>query len=102
MSPFFRVEPTEDGDYRLCFDNSFSKLSEKMVFFEVIINGQRDGGRDQDEWAGMSDTESMVDYKLDDIRVRRKNKDVNLNDLMSFFLHLFVSSCLPLFSFFSR
>ncbi|XP_022608305.1 transmembrane emp24 domain-containing protein 1-like isoform X2 [Seriola dumerili] len=29
------VDPTEDGDYRLCFDNSFSKLSEKMVFFEA-------------------------------------------------------------------
>uniref|UniRef100_A0A8C6PXG4 Transmembrane p24 trafficking protein 1a n=1 Tax=Nothobranchius furzeri TaxID=105023 RepID=A0A8C6PXG4_NOTFU len=34
------VDAAEDGDYRLCFDNSFSKLSEKMVFFEVIINSR--------------------------------------------------------------
>ncbi|XP_040918701.1 transmembrane emp24 domain-containing protein 1a isoform X2 [Toxotes jaculatrix] len=32
------VDPTEDGDYRLCFDNSFSKLSEKMVFFETRLD----------------------------------------------------------------
>uniref|UniRef100_A0A665VNG0 Transmembrane p24 trafficking protein 1a n=1 Tax=Echeneis naucrates TaxID=173247 RepID=A0A665VNG0_ECHNA len=42
------VDPTEDGDYRLCFDNSFSKLSEKMVFFEVLINRQSSTGRG--EW----------------------------------------------------
>ncbi|KAM6904473.1 transmembrane emp24 domain-containing protein 1-like [Xenentodon cancila] len=64
------VDPTEDGDYRLCFDNSFSKLSEKMVFFEVIIKGQSniDGGRD--EWADIALTEGMADYRLDDIRAR--------------------------------
>lgn len=62
------VEPTEDGDYRLCFDNSFSKLSEKMVFFEVIINSQSGTGGGQEEWADVAITESMVEYKLEDIR----------------------------------
>ncbi|XP_028268871.1 transmembrane emp24 domain-containing protein 1a [Parambassis ranga] len=57
------VDPTEDGDYRLCFDNSFSKLSQKMVFFEVIINHQN-----QDEWVDFAAAESLVEYKLDDIR----------------------------------
>uniref|UniRef100_A0A667XVY1 Transmembrane p24 trafficking protein 1a n=2 Tax=Myripristis murdjan TaxID=586833 RepID=A0A667XVY1_9TELE len=60
------VHPTEDGDYRLCFDNSFSKRSEKMVFFEVIIDSGNDGGHE--EWADVATPESMVDYKLEDIR----------------------------------
>ncbi|XP_023260132.1 transmembrane emp24 domain-containing protein 1-like [Seriola lalandi dorsalis] len=64
------VDPTEDGDYRLCFDNSFSKLSEKMVFFEVIINSQSSTGRGREEWADMAATESMAEYKLEDIRAR--------------------------------
>ncbi|XP_068574843.1 transmembrane emp24 domain-containing protein 1-like [Cebidichthys violaceus] len=62
------VDPTEDGDYRLCFDNSFSKLSEKLVFFEVIINrlsSSVHGG--QNEWADVAKPESMVE---EDIRVR--------------------------------
>lgn len=59
------MDPTEDGDYHLCFDNSFSKLSEKMVFFEVIINHQN-----QDEWVDFAVAESLVEYKLEDIRVR--------------------------------
>lgn len=62
------VDPTEDGDYRFCFDNSFSKLSEKIVFFDVLMNGQRDAG--QDEWANVPLADSMVGYKLDDIRWR--------------------------------
>uniref|UniRef100_A0A3Q0SBV1 Transmembrane p24 trafficking protein 1a n=1 Tax=Amphilophus citrinellus TaxID=61819 RepID=A0A3Q0SBV1_AMPCI len=64
------VDPTADGDYRLCFDNSFSKLSEKMVFFEVVINSQSSAGGGQDEWLDIVTSESMVDYKMEDIRVR--------------------------------
>lgn len=65
------VDPTEDGDYRLCFDNSFSKLSEKMVFFQVILNrlsSSSYGG--QNEWEAVAAPESLVEYKLEDIRVR--------------------------------
>ncbi|XP_071398788.1 transmembrane emp24 domain-containing protein 1a [Centroberyx affinis] len=62
------VDPTEDGDYRLCFDNSFSKLSEKMVFFDVIVNGQGGNGGGREEWADEAPPESMVEYKLEDIR----------------------------------
>ncbi|KAM7337953.1 hypothetical protein ACRRTK_004072 [Alexandromys fortis] len=36
------VEPTEAGDYRLCFDNSFSTISEKLVFFELIFDSFQD------------------------------------------------------------
>lgn len=70
------VDPTEDGDYRLCFDNSFSKLSEKMVFFDVLMNGQRDAS--QDEWANAPITESMVGYKLEDIRWRMETVSQHL------------------------
>ncbi|KAJ7989611.1 hypothetical protein DPEC_G00306320 [Dallia pectoralis] len=58
------VEPTEDGDYRLCFDNSFSKLSDKMVFFVVIVGGQDD----DEEWTDMAEQESMMEYELEHIR----------------------------------
>lgn len=45
-----------------------------MVFFEVIINSQSSASRGQDEWADMAATESLVGYKLEDVRVRGKNK----------------------------
>ncbi|XP_045082677.1 transmembrane emp24 domain-containing protein 1b [Coregonus clupeaformis] len=61
------VEPTEEGDYQICFDNSFSRFSEKMVFFEVIIEGQP-GDVGGDEWAGLGEPESLLEYKLEDIR----------------------------------
>lgn len=61
------VDPTEDGDYRLCFDNSFSKLSQKMVFFEVAVNRQSNTGGAQYDWLDMATAESMVGYKLEEI-----------------------------------
>ncbi|XP_069559089.1 transmembrane emp24 domain-containing protein 1-like [Brachyistius frenatus] len=64
------VDPTEDGDYHLCFDNSFSKLSKKMVFFEVVINSRSSAGRGRDEWGDVATAEIMVEYKLEDIRAR--------------------------------
>lgn len=67
----FRVDPAVDGDYRLCFDNSFSKLSEKMVFFEVVVNSQNNAAGGREDWEDFTVTESTVDYRLEDIRVRR-------------------------------
>ncbi|KAM7387179.1 hypothetical protein PAMA_009679 [Pampus argenteus] len=86
------VDPTDDGDYRLCFDNSFSKLSEKMVFFDVNINSQSSTGGGRDEWADVAVTETMAEYKLKDIRVRAASAAAespfrqHSNHLMSFFL----------------
>ncbi|KAM3864427.1 transmembrane emp24 domain-containing protein 1a [Diretmus argenteus] len=62
------VEPTEGGDYRLCFDNSFSKLSMKMVFFEVIVDGHDRNDEGREAWADAATAEGLVDYRLEDIR----------------------------------
>lgn len=68
----YRVEPTEEGDYEICFDNSFSRFSEKMVFFEIIIEGQGGDVGGGDEWPGLEEADGdLLEYKLDDIRVRR-------------------------------
>lgn len=62
------VEPTEEGDYQFCFDNSFSRFSEKMVFFEVILESPANGAGADDEWAGLGEPENLLEYKLEDIR----------------------------------
>ncbi|XP_053186935.1 transmembrane emp24 domain-containing protein 1b [Scomber japonicus] len=63
------VEPTEEGDYQICFDNTFSRFSEKMVFFEIIIEGQGGDVGGDEEWAGLEEPDgSLLEYKLEDIR----------------------------------
>lgn len=62
------VEPTEQGDYQICFDNTFSRFSEKMVFFEVILDNPANDAGGDDEWAGLGEPESLLEYKLEDIR----------------------------------
>lgn len=65
-----RVDPTDEGDYQLCFENKFSKISEKMVFFKVVVNDADQGQYAWDEWMREAMPENLLDYKLQDIRVR--------------------------------
>ncbi|CAK6968371.1 transmembrane emp24 domain-containing protein 1b [Scomber scombrus] len=63
------VDATEEGDYQICFDNTFSRFSEKMVFFEIILEGQGGDVGGDEEWAGLEEPDgSLLEYKLEDIR----------------------------------
>ncbi|XP_006898843.1 PREDICTED: transmembrane emp24 domain-containing protein 1 [Elephantulus edwardii] len=67
------VEPTEAGDYRLCFDNAFSTISEKLVFFELIFDSLQDdeeveGWAEAMGWADAVEPEEMLDVKMEDIK----------------------------------
>ncbi|XP_050962789.1 transmembrane emp24 domain-containing protein 1a [Labeo rohita] len=62
------VDPTEEGDYRICFDNSFSRFSEKMVYVEVIVDGPEEEADYDENWAALAEPEDSLEYKLEDIR----------------------------------
>ena len=64
-----RVEPTEAGDYKLCFDNSFSTISEKLVFFELIFDSLQDE-EEVEGWAEAVEPEEILEVKMEDIKVR--------------------------------
>lgn len=57
---------TEDGDYMFCFDNTFSAVSEKLIFFELIMDNMH-ADEDPDEWKEYIHGTDMVDMKLEDI-----------------------------------
>ncbi|CAK6974855.1 transmembrane emp24 domain-containing protein 5 [Scomber scombrus] len=57
---------TEDGDYMFCFDNSFSTVSEKLIFFELIMDNM-DADEDPDDWKEYVHGTDMLDMKLEDI-----------------------------------
>ncbi|XP_040202390.1 transmembrane emp24 domain-containing protein 1 [Rana temporaria] len=61
------VEPTEAGDYMICFDNSFSTISEKLVFFEIIFDSQQ-GDDEPDSWADIVEPDELLDIKMEDIK----------------------------------
>lgn len=57
---------TEDGDYMFCFDNTFSAVSEKIIFFELILDNM-DTDEDPDDWKEYVHGTDMLDMKLEDI-----------------------------------
>lgn len=57
---------TEEGDYMFCFDNTFSAVSEKIIFFELILDNM-DVDEDPDDWKEYVHGTDMLDMKLEDI-----------------------------------
>lgn len=57
---------TEEGDYMFCFDNTFSSVSEKLIFFELILDNM-DTDEDPDDWKEYVHGTDILDMKLEDI-----------------------------------
>ncbi|XP_074659995.1 transmembrane emp24 domain-containing protein 1-like [Tubulanus polymorphus] len=57
--------PNEVGDYRFCFDNSFSRFSSKLVFFDLTTN-EEDETKD---WSKITVEDTLVDMRLEDFRM---------------------------------
>ncbi|XP_004689829.1 PREDICTED: transmembrane emp24 domain-containing protein 5 [Condylura cristata] len=58
---------TEVGDYMFCFDNTFSTISEKVIFFELILDNMGEQGQDQEDWKKYITGTDMLEMKLEDI-----------------------------------
>ncbi|KAM9001102.1 transmembrane emp24 domain-containing protein 5 [Sarcophilus harrisii] len=58
---------TEAGDYMFCFDNTFSTISEKVIFFEMILDNMGEQEQDQEDWKKYVMGTDTLDMKLEDI-----------------------------------
>jgi protein ERP2 len=66
----------ETGEYRFCLDNSFSRFSQKQVYFSLRpINepGQNENDRATETWMNSVDKDELGDLqsKIQDIKVRK-------------------------------
>lgn len=52
-----------------CFDNTFSAVSEKVIFFELILDNM-EANEEPDEWKEYVHGTDTLDMKLEDIMVR--------------------------------
>lgn len=67
-----RHEVRVEGDYRFCFDNSFSTFNRKTVFFELYIESEDEQNQQEDEFGadlleGLT-PEEFYDLKVQDIQ----------------------------------
>uniref|UniRef100_A0A6B2ECV7 Putative membrane trafficking protein emp24/gp25l/p24 family n=1 Tax=Phlebotomus kandelakii TaxID=1109342 RepID=A0A6B2ECV7_9DIPT len=62
-----RHEAKIPGDYKFCFDNTFSSFSRKTVFFELIVEAETDEDQWEDTFEGLR-PEEVYDMKVQDIQ----------------------------------
>ncbi|XP_002741662.1 transmembrane emp24 domain-containing protein 5-like [Saccoglossus kowalevskii] len=61
------VQTTETGDYLFCFDNTFSRMSHKVVYFEVVVDSE-DYEFERANWEGDLLADQLIDIKLEDMQ----------------------------------
>ncbi|XP_065170089.1 transmembrane emp24 domain-containing protein 5-like [Atheta coriaria] len=75
-----RVDAELDGDYKFCFDNTFSSFNVKTVFFEMIIDRDND-----DSWENPSNLgnipEETYELTVEEIQEAVNRVRVNLKSI---------------------
>lgn len=66
----FEFKVDEDGEYELCFDNGVSSYYDKIVFFEIVVDGEKDDAEDDDAYfAKIANQDATNDFEQYDKRV---------------------------------
>lgn len=56
------------GEYKICFDNSFSRFSNKILFFEISTGENEE--KETNEWDDVNDAlEELIDVTLEYFKV---------------------------------
>eukprot|EP00057_Strongylocentrotus_purpuratus_P032904 XP_789340.3 PREDICTED: uncharacterized protein LOC584387 [Strongylocentrotus purpuratus] len=64
---FFNLQET--GDYLMCFDNSFSRISEKIVYFDLALDYEDDGESDVPKWMdAVANRNEEVEITMEEIQ----------------------------------
>ncbi|CAG2202966.1 ERP2 [Mytilus edulis] len=67
-----------EGDYQLCFDNTFSRFSSKLVFFEILSDENDD--ENTTNWKNAKEElGTLIDMTVDDFQKLIDNVQTNLD-----------------------
>jgi len=89
----FNAMVEEDGDYRLCFDNTPSRWSDKIVWFEIQVEDPEDDYDDDyfdpDAWEDIKshneDTESLFNMGIEEIKSSVHMVRLQINKMRHYF-----------------
>ena len=89
----FNAMVEEDGDYRLCFDNTPSRWSDKIVWFEIQVEDPEDDYDDDyfdpDAWEDIKshneDTESLFNMGIEEIKSSVHLVRLQINKMRHYF-----------------
>lgn len=63
-----RIDLDQPGDYQVCFDNSFSYQTRKVVFFEIFLF-DANGNLDEADLSAMAQTDADLSAKMNELGV---------------------------------
>lgn len=76
-----KIDAKENGDYRFCFDNKFSSISTKTVFFELIVDNSEEDkwGSDENYNFDGIEPDEIYNLKIEDVQELVNNVRDHLN-----------------------
>lgn len=74
-----RADVKMSGDYKFCFDNSFSSYNSKTVFFEFVVEAENEGEWDSEENFEFNNAIEPYDLKIDDVQEVVNSIRANMN-----------------------
>ncbi|XP_017850914.1 transmembrane emp24 domain-containing protein 5 [Drosophila busckii] len=63
-------EVQTEGDYRFCFDNSFSMFNRKTVFFELIVEREGDQNHGDQQWKDVNELTGLTPEEYYEMKVQ--------------------------------
>jgi len=88
-------EAGENGDFKVCFDNTQSSWSDKVVWFEIALEDPEDDYDEDDDdyfddedWdklkANNEDTQTLFDMKIEDVKTSVHDVRINVGKMRHF------------------
>ncbi|XP_013420365.1 transmembrane emp24 domain-containing protein 1 [Lingula anatina] len=78
-----KVTTEETGDYQICFDNSFSRFSRKLVFFEIVYDDD-EVNEIENAWENLKESPELADIKLEDFKSVMDSVKANMDKIISY------------------
>ena len=66
------------GDYQFCFDNTFSRMTEKVVFFEIYRDEDYDYYEDDDWKSNLKQDSDILEDRMSEIQLALSRMKMNM------------------------
>ncbi|OWF50717.1 transmembrane emp24 domain-containing protein 1-like [Mizuhopecten yessoensis] len=75
-----KIDAEVAGDYKMCFDNTFSHFNTKVIYFELVSDDDEDDGDDDKDWNfAKEELSGLIDMTIQDFKQKMETMKDHLD-----------------------